>query len=115
MLALALLFLLIIMLLVLLVRLLQNFFDVYNNYLVSDSIEHNELLKSKGLEESKVEKEINTIIHERLMKMEQKFPSFHNNANIKHEEAEALLVESLKHILNSYSRLLKVKTEDTNS
>ncbi len=116
MIALALLFIVIIGLLAVIVWLLQKYFEMYSSMHSPRQIGADELqsrLSIKQKETLASENEINAIINNRLMEMEQKFPTIVHEEEHQEKEAE-VLTETLKHILTSYMNLLKVKPQDSN-
>lgn len=116
MIALALLFILIIGLLSVIVWLLQKYFDTYSSLHTPENSQMTELQNRFSIRQKETlgsENEINTIINNRLMEMEQKFPTILHEEEHQEEEAE-VLTETLKHVLTSYMNLLKVKPQDSN-
>ncbi|RKD18653.1 hypothetical protein BCY91_15060 [Pelobium manganitolerans] len=110
MIALALLFMVIIGLLLVIVWLLQKYFDTYSSLHTSENSQMAELqrrfsIRQMQAEALSCEDEINVIINERLIEMEQKFPTVYHEENYPQEEAE-VLAETLKNVLTSYMNLL---------
>ena len=116
MIALALLFIVIIGLLSVIVWLLQKYFEMYSSLHSPQHCGADELQSRFSIQQKETlgsDIEINAIINNRLMEMEQKFPTIPHEEEHLEEEAE-VLTETLKHVLTSYMNLLKVKPQDSN-
>lgn len=116
MIALALLFIVIIGLLSVIVWLLQKYFKMYSSLHSPQHCGADELQSRFSIQQKETlgsDIEINAIINNRLMEMEQKFPTIPHEEEHQEEEAE-VLTETLKHVLTSYMNLLKVKPQDSN-
>lgn len=116
MIALALLFIMIIGLLAVIVWLLQKYFEMYSSLhspLHCGADELQSLFRMQQKEAWGSENEINAVINERLMEMEQKFPTIHHEGDHPEYKAE-VLTETLKHVFTLYMNLLKVKQQDRN-
>lgn len=116
MIALALLFIMIIGLLAVIVWLLQKYFEMYSSLhspLHCGADELQSLFRMQQKEAWDSENEINAVINERLMEMEQKFPTIHHEGDHPEYKAE-VLTETLKHVFTLYMNLLKVKQQDRN-
>lgn len=116
MIALALLFIMIIGLLAVIVWLLQKYFEMYSSLhspLHCGADELQSLFRMQQKEAWDSENEINAVINERLMEIEQKFPTIHHEGDHPEYKAE-VLTETLKHVFTLYMNLLKVKQQDRN-
>ena len=116
MLALALLFIVIIGLLAVIVWLLQKYFDIYSSLHSPQHCRADELQSLFRMQQKETlgsETEINAVINQRLMEMEQKFPTIPHEGDHPEDKAE-VLTETLKHVFTSYMNLLKVKQQDRN-
>lgn len=116
MLALALLFIVIIGLLAVIVWLLQKYFEMYSSLHSPQHCRADELQSLFRMQQKETlgsETEINAIINNRLMEMEQKFPTIPHEGDHPEDKAE-VLTETLKHVFTSYMNLLKVKQQDRN-
>ncbi len=117
MIALALLFIVIISLLWLVMRLLKNFFEAYSNVYISESNQTAELQNNLNLQKNEMEileteKQINALIDERLVQMEEKFPTGQTQEELS-EQAPEILAITLKNMLHSSLTLMKNETLGT--